>query len=324
MRIDHRLLSWGVFFIALGAIPLAVRAGAVDSGTVAGAWRLWPLVFVGIGIGVILRGSRIALLGGLIVAVTFGLAGGGLMAGGSIDFGSIACGPRVATGPDFSRSGTFGPTASVRLEMRCGDLNVTTAPGGGWSVSGVSPRGQDPDFGISATNLSVDGRSNRTILPFGTDRDRWAVTLPQDPILDLSATVNAGEGALDLRSAHLATVDMTVNAGSTRLDLTGATADDVSVTVNAGDLRIVLPADSLAGSFTVNAGSIRFCTPPDVGLRITTSESIVASYDFANAGLVKDGSTWTSPNYATANERIELSATANAGSISLNPKDGCR
>ena len=141
MRFDPRLFRWGVFFITLGAVPLAVRANLIDSDTVVQGWRLWPLLLVGLGVSILLRGTRVELLG---------------------------------------------------------------------------------------------------------------------------------------------------------------------------------------GSFTVNAGSIRFCTPADAALRLSTSEHLTASYDFGSSGLVKDGSTWTSPNYASAAVRIDLSTTANAGSIALNPKDGCR
>ena len=325
MRFDHRLFRWGVFFIALGAVPLAVRASLIDSDTVVQGWRLWPLLLVGLGVSILLRGTRIELVGGLIVSLTFGVLGGGLIAGGTIDLGSIACGSGTASGPTFSRDGTFGSSAAVDLDMRCGDLTVHSGPGSGWSLSGVSNSGHQPDITTSSDRLSVKSGGDRVFLAgFGGDRERWDVTLPQSPMLDLTATVNAGTGTFDLRSDLLRSLDVTVNAGSTRIDLDGATLSDIGVTVNAGDTRIVLPDTSLSGSFTVNAGSIRFCTPADAALRLSTSEHLTASYDFGTSGLIKDGSTWTSPNYASAAVRIDLSTTANAGSIALNPMDGCR
>ena len=43
MRIDRGLLRWGVFLIVLGSVPLAVRAGYLDTDTVRRAWELWVI-----------------------------------------------------------------------------------------------------------------------------------------------------------------------------------------------------------------------------------------------------------------------------------------
>jgi hypothetical protein len=94
------------------------------------------------------------------------------------------------------------------------------------------------------------------------------------------------------------------------------------LTLNAGDGRIVLPSGSLRGDITVNAGSIRICSSPAVGLQFRTNDNLTASFDLP--GLTRDGNTWTSANYGSAETRIDLSLTANAGSISLNPAAGCR
>jgi len=82
MSINRGLLNWGVFLIALGGVPLAVQQGWASSGIVGDLWRLWPLILVGIGLGLILRWTPIAWLGGALVAGTFGLIFGALLAGG--------------------------------------------------------------------------------------------------------------------------------------------------------------------------------------------------------------------------------------------------
>ena len=323
MHADRRLLGWGVFFLLLGAIPLAVQAGLIPRETVGQAWRLWPLILIGGGIGIILQGTRAAALGGVIVAVTFGVIGGSLLAGGGLDVGSVACGGATPSGPAFQNGGTFAGPASVDIEMRCGDLTVRSVDGSGWSVSGVADPDEAPDVSASASSLSLRSRSQGLFIPGITAaRARWDVSLPRASKIDLEATVNAGEATLDLRGGALGSIDLTSNAGSLALDLDGATASDIGLTVNAGDTRIVLPATSLQGSLTVNAGSIRICSTPGVGLRFRTNDNLTASFDFP--GLTRDGSTWTSPDYATSAAKIDLSTTANAGSIALNPSSGCR
>ncbi|HTC85815.1 MAG TPA: hypothetical protein VK656_03880 [Candidatus Acidoferrum sp.] len=324
MRIDHRLLGWGLFFITLGAVPLAVRGNLVDSGTVLQAWRFWPLVLVAIGVGVILRETRIAAVGSLVVALTFGLLGGGVLAGGSFDLGAIACGSSQASGPTVDRQGTFAATASVALEARCADLNVHGIGGSGWTFSGLADAAHQPEITVASDNLRVASGGDRTFFPgFGGPRERWDIGLPQASNLDLAATVDAGDAVIVLSAGTFSSIDVTINAASARLDLGGAQVAAMGVTVNAGDARIVLPDSSMTGDFTVNAGSIRLCTAADAGIRIDTRENVTGSYDFGDAGLVKDGSTWVSPNFGTTRASIDISATANVASISLNPKDGC-
>ena len=121
---------------------------------------------------------------------------------------------------------------------------------------------------------------------------------------------------------HIGTLSGTTNAGSTVIDFAGASLGSLSYTVNAGSVGITLPAASVSGSASVNAGSLNLCAPPGAGLRIELS-SILASNNFAERGLVQTGSTWTSPGYATAAVKIDLSLSANAGSVEIDPTGGC-
>ncbi|HEY6571184.1 MAG TPA: DUF5668 domain-containing protein, partial [Candidatus Limnocylindrales bacterium] len=72
MHINRGMLGWGVFLIVAGSVPLLVQAGAVDPEVIRRVWQLWPLILIGIGLGLILQRTRAAVVGGLIVAVTCG------------------------------------------------------------------------------------------------------------------------------------------------------------------------------------------------------------------------------------------------------------
>ena len=77
MRIDRNLLNWGVFFIALGGIPLAVDQAWLEPGVARDLGQLWPLILVGIGLGLMLRWTPLAWFGGALVAagtITIGTA----------------------------------------------------------------------------------------------------------------------------------------------------------------------------------------------------------------------------------------------------------
>lgn len=326
MRVDQRFLGWGIFFIVLGSVPLAVRGGLLTADAAGTLWRLWPLFLIGGGVGLLLRDHRAAVVGGLIVSITFGLIGGGLLAGGWGDLGAIACGDKPASGPLPVRTGPLDPVARVTLDQRCGDLNVQMIDGPGWTLA--SGGGDDrPTVSTGPADLRIQSSGHRVIVFPGTGgpREVWNVGLPKASTIDLTTTLNAGSGSLDLRAGHFGAISTTVNAGDMRMDLGDATASRIDLRLNAGDVRIVLPASSLTGDITVNAGSIRLCAPPGVGLRFATNDNnITSSFAFSGAGLVKSGSTWTSPDFATTTVKIDLSTTANAGSVALNPAEGCR
>jgi hypothetical protein len=327
MQVDRRLLDWGVFLIVLGAVPLAVQAGVLDRTVLADVGRLWPLVIVGIGVGLILRATPAAVFGGLIVAVVLGLIGGSVLAGSGLDFGALGCGGRT-TGPAFAaREGSFeGPTARVTIEASCVDLTVAKSSGSGWTVGGTAATDRAPEVTADTGRLTI--RSGRRTFDFLTFADRghdaWQVGLPGGPTIGLDATVNAGSARLDLGGLTVATATIQGNAGSVAVLLAGSTVQTVDLTINAGSATVDLPNASLTGSLTVNAGSIGFCAPAGVGLRLTTSENLTGSNDFADHGLSKAGSTWTNAAWATAAAKIDLAATANAGSLNLNPEEGCR
>lgn len=327
MRINRGLLGWGVFLLLVGAVPLAVRAGYLTNDQIARIGSLWPLILIGIGIGILLARTRFAVLGGLLVAATFGAIVGGVLSGGVEGFAGGACGPGTATTPFASRDGSFETTTvNVDLAFSCGTMAVATAPGIGWMVEGQDDDGTGPRVEANGESLTVDA-NNRDRGPFGvlSDREFWRITLPDAVRLELSVEMNAGSSTVDLAGASLESLDLNVNAGSATVDL--ATAKELgllNIELNAGSMNVTLPGQTVNGSIDVNAGSVNLCTPIGVALRFNAEDSHLSSHDFEEQGLVQTGSTWQTPGFENAAMRIELDTQVNAGSFSLNPEDGCR
>jgi hypothetical protein len=324
VRIHRGFLGWGVFLILAGSIPMAVRAGYLSDDQLRNVGGLWPLILVGIGVGLILSRTRFGFLGGVIVAATVGVIVGGLLAGsvGGIDIG---CGAGRGTTAFETRQGPFtGTQASVDVDLGCGDLTMTVAPGNAWQIEGQDRDGKGPNLNADKDSLRVNTRG-RTDGPFGAlgDRQTWQIALPDGPQLDTRLTLNAGSSTVNLAGANLGRFDTTLNAGSATLDLGSVhQIGNVDIQLNAGSLGLTLPNLSLTGSIEVNAGSIELCVAPEAGLRIQTEGSILASYDFEGSGLTKNGSTWQTPGFDGAAVKIDLDAQANAGSVSLNRTGG--
>src|SRR6476619_1040424 len=116
MHIRRGALNWGVFLILAGAVPLAVRAGYLTDEQVNRLWSLWPLILVGIGVGLILSRTNFNFLGGLVIAATFGLMVGGLLSGGVNGFPTAACGSGTGEVAFPTQTGTIsGSSATVDL-----------------------------------------------------------------------------------------------------------------------------------------------------------------------------------------------------------------
>lgn len=326
MHIRRGFLGWGVFLILAGAVPLAVRAGYLTNEQIGRAWNLWPLILVGVGIGLILRHTPLHFVGGLIVAATVGLMAGALLSGGVAGFSTGACGEGSGTLAFPTRDGTFSTSgANVDVELDCGSLALGVGAGNAWRVEGQDRDGVGPDIRAEQGSLSLRSRNdNRGFFGALGDRQSWRVTVPSTPRLDLDLQVNAGSSTIALEGATLGTVKLQLNAGSTTVDLRSVREiEDVDFELNAGSLGVTLPDVSMTGSIQVNAGSVNLCAPTGAGLRLHTGENIISSYNYGGHGLVQSGSTWTTPGFATAAIKIELQTEANAGSITLDPGDGC-
>lgn len=318
MRVDRRLLGWGLFFVLLGAIPLAVRAGLLDKEVVVQWPLLWPVLLIGWGLSLLLRGTPLALIGGAVSAITLGVMGGGAIATGfgGIPFASGCASTTPATG-FVTRTGDLGTTARADLVFNCGTLTVNTTDGTAWSVAGSDRDGKGPAIESSGGVLSVKSDTDRNFI-VSHGRATWNVTLPRSPVLALGLTLNAGEGTLDLAGASISSVSMTLNAGSITLDLATTTQiGDVNATVNAGSAAVSLPVGDRSVNMSLNAGSLTVCVPAGTAIRAQWSGAL-GSNNFDAAGLTKvDNQTWTSPGFVAGQPHIELHVSANAGSFEL-------
>ena len=319
MNVNRRFLYWGVFLVAAGAVMLVAQGDAVTSDVVAQALRLWPVVVIALGIGLLLRRTRFGLAGGMLAAAMPGLLLGGLVVAAPQVVPD--CGGIQPAGSD-TRQGTFIGAASVDLSLACGELSVTTAPGSGWQLQTADTTGAVATVSASADRLSVTSSSQRR--PFGFIRggEDWRLSLPVASTLDLTAVVNAGRGRFDLAGAQLGNVRLAVNAGDAQVDLAEATVTHLSMSVNAASASLLLPTTQDFGAdLSVTAGSLRICAASEVGLRIHTT-TVLGSTNYA--GLVRNDDVWESPGYSMANHHADVTITANVGSVDVNPVGGCQ
>lgn len=325
MRVNRGLLNWGVFFIALGAVPLLVRNGQVSAAAVADAWSLWPLILVGIGLGLVLRLTPLAWLGGALVAATFGLMFGALLSG-SGSGGAIGCAGSEAT-ETSSRSGLVaGDRFDLGIELTCGDVSVERAADARWLVSATHGVDEAPAIVGSTTSLDVRSPGDDAVT-FFTDqgKDSWQVTVPTGPALSVGLTLDFAGGDLALGPGPVSSIGSTLNFSNAEVDLAAADLTggaSVGATLNFSSETLSLPAAQVSGGMTLNFSSLKLCVAPDAALRIS-HQGTLSSDDFAGAGLEQAGDAWQTPGFESATPRIDLDVTSTFSSITLDRSGGC-
>ena len=74
----------------------------------------------------------------------------------------------------------------------------------------------------------------------------------------------------------------------------------------------------------MNAGSLSICAPRAVGLRLVTGDNPISSNDFEEQGLVQGRRRVGDAGLRDrARSGVVLEVNANAGSLSLNPRQTC-
>jgi hypothetical protein len=319
MRVHRGYLFWGIFFVLLGGIPLAERAGLIDVSGLGEIGRLWPVVLIAIGVSIVLARSGIAMLGTVIAALVLGaLAGAALASGGGWVGGFGEC--VTDGGGELTRttdSGTFTGGAHVELQLSCGALDVqagvTSANSTSWSLA-ARHRGSPPIVSSTPTSLTVRTAEGEE------RRQEWTLFLPGPDLDSIAVDTNAASATLDVSGTDLTDLAVSVNAGDVRLLAADAAIAELDVQVNAGRMRVTLGGDT-AGSLSVNAGAIDLCVPPTAELRIDLGDDLLFVTNLADRGLVLDGDTWERPG--TGGPVIELGVEGNVGSFTLDPAGGC-
>ena len=318
MNYHRGLLFWGLALITGGAVALAAQQGYIDRDFLAGAWRLWPLILVAIGLSILVSRTPYAIVGTIVAALVVGSAGGALIAVGP---GVAACGGAEPTSLK-TEQGSFGDAAQVTLDFNCGTLELGTTDGDQWSVASGRQGGDPARITSDSGRLHVQSSEHDGFWNGG--RQHWIVGLPTSTSYRLDITPNAADSKIDLGGGRFTSVSLQPNAGSLRLDLTDAQVDDLDLSLNAGSVEVLIGKGlSMNATMSVNAGSIEVCTADGVAVSVTANANITFSHNLDDLNLQHVGDTWSTPGFADASDQVEIDVEGNAASFALNPEGGC-
>ncbi len=192
--------------------------------------------------------------------------------------------------------------ARIRVNHGAGHLQISSGAGEGYLVEGDFGGGLDLDTRRDGDLLDVKMSVPVQFFPFGP----W----------------NWGPRGLDWRFAvkRDTPISLNINSGASEadIDLSDLRVTDLRLSTGASSSRITMPASAGQTRAAVEAGaaSVRVTIPSGVAARIL-NRSGLSSLNIDTNRFPRQGDTYQSPDYNTAQNRVDLEFRTGVGSIDV-------
>jgi hypothetical protein len=286
-----------VILIGLGVIFLLNNLGRLDWGVWLFILRLWPVLLIGAGLDLLV--GRRSIWGSLLVVVVML----GVLAGAVIFYQQRGWGGTELARQSISRPLEEATSADVTLSFGLRALSVGALSEGGNLIEGTAElyRGERlveryAVVGEEAQySLSPEGETWNAFPNWPARMARWDVAL--SPNIPVVLMIDSG-------------------VGETVLDLQGLQVIELSVDGGLGTMRLTLPAQGdVEGDLNLGIGAVEILVPQGVAVRMQVDGGL--SNVIVPAGYVRDGDVYTSPGYASAENRVQLRLEGGIGQIRI-------
>ena len=295
----RRGVFWPLVLIGIGAVALLRNLGLLPAFSVTSLLGLWPVLLILLGIDIAF-GRRWPLQTLAVDVVVIALALG--VATLQPDLINPSLGFSVGSDCDHtvgqpSVSVPRAAATSLRLRLDGG--------AGTFHVAGGSTDLVDATSTASGLRLRATGTPER----------------PDVRIDDCVARPAGGGGEeVRLRIANDVISSVTLNggAGDFTMDLRDVKASDVTLNAGASSLTLVLPRPSGEVPIRVSSGasSVTIEVPDGVETRVTTTGALMST-SVMNSRVTSRGSQHETSAYAAAADRVTVTVTAGAGSVTI-------
>jgi len=289
-------LVGATFMIGLGVLFLLANLGYINVSIWQLIFTLWPIFLIAIGFDILFgRRSLIASIFGMLLVAA-------ILVGALWLFGVRVEGRAAVMGDQISQSIDGASSAMVSIEPGAGDFNIESSDQSGILVQGSVPTGNGSQVKSSYTvadgvgSYTLRGLKGQVFLP-STDQRKWmwVISLTEAIPLDLTLGLGAGDMDADLRS----------------LDLNA-----LKVSMGVGDTSVTLP-ESGRFSAEVNGGigQLQILVPEGMALRVNGDTALVSVN--VPSGYIKLGDVYKSPDYDSAEDRVDLVIGLAIGNVSV-------
>jgi hypothetical protein len=289
-----------VILIVAGIVFLLNNLGMLGWDVWPFLWRLWPVVLIAWGVDLMLGrrwwwGSM--AVGLLLLAV---LSGSVWIAATRISGTAWQSGEHVIA---LAQPLGTAAKAEVRIQSDVAILHI-----GSHEETGTLVRGKvsllpgerlDERFGMEGDTAVYRLRSDHfhSFPRFGDHRGdlTWDLLLASHLPLDLHISTGVGKADIDLSRLMVTELKISTGVGKATIRLPAKGRLEADIDIGVGETTIYIPRE-MAARIKVKTG---------VGGTSVTGDFRV------------DGSTYTSPHYATATERAEISVSGGVGKVSI-------
>lgn len=284
-----------VILIGLGAVFLLNNLGYLSVNVWAAVFNLWPVLLIAIGLDIILRHRSAAWqLVGLVIALLV-LVGSLALMGVQVNRGQEIAGEQISQplqGASQAVVNINPGVGTLRMDASANPENLiegTVVPLKGEKVT--SDYSMDGITGI----YSLQGTGG-VFLNFGSaGNPEWGWDLALTPAVPLILSSSMG-------------------VGQSEFDLQGLTISELNVSQGIGQATIMLPE---TGRFVAKIegaiGQTVILVPAGMAVRIMV-DTALSNID-APGNFTVSGDVYTSPGYATAQNRVELNVSQAIGNI---------
>ena len=294
-----------LILIAIGVLLLLNQMGRLQWDIWMTLWRFWPVIFILIGVDILVSASHstLAYVVGLLLAI--------VIIGGSVAYivwqGGVAPAVEPAAGSETVTE-ALQDASSGRITLRPGVVRLQVG------ALKDSPNFAEGQIEYSQYSLQAEkqysvtgGRATLSLRALGKPGQFWSPgrnNLPE---------------RWDLRFTSRVPLEISIDSGVglVSLDLTELKVTRLDVNAGVGTTTITFPsaAGTTKASIDGGVGSITVRIPSNVGVRMHVSRGL-GSVNVARR-MVRSGNDYTSDNYDSAENRLELDISAGVGSISV-------
>ncbi len=315
----------GVVVIIVGLMLLMNTTGKLPWYVWESVLAYWPLILVGIGIQILfarwrIPGIALAVVAMLVLAVLdpFGL--------GRYPLRHYRFTPRIVPRRIITVPAEFHEkTVEVPLTPSLVALSIS----GDFPVCDFRLKG-DPEVTSGEKSLALQGtvrwlgiepRTDVRTSPGGSLGPGETAVL----IMDSSGSVPAesAEYHCDFRLNPSIPTAVRIDSGVVTADIDGSRAalDRIEIEGGAVDLKIRYGLSGRRQTLSVDSGviSLEMTVDKECGLKLRVSgPPLVVRHNFSQAGLVREGDYWVTPNYLKAKTRLDVTISSGAGNITLH------
>ncbi len=293
----HGGFVWPLILISAGVIFLLNNMGRLSWDVWDTLWRMWPVLLIAIGLDILFgRRSAIGALISLVLIVA--------LIGGAVWFAvvqtPIIAGQTLTTNQIAQPLGD-ATSADVQISFSAGSLRIGALKDSGNLIEGIL--GTGPGETITS-DYRVDGNvahyqlksQGVPFMPFGRRKydQSWNLDLSSSVPMALRVSTGVGEAALNLSSLQVTDLDVNSGVGQTQVQLPARGQMRAKVSGGIGQVVVTIP-EGMAARIHGSAG---------LG-------GLTVSSRFISQG----GGQYTSANYATAEDRVDLNVSGGIGQV---------